>query len=282
LFYGQLYYLCLICLQLSRQRIEKKNRNPYNNSLYLIKGIKEKKELSSLSGQLVKECLMDYLEKHRISPNKLAKQDSRLIIKEVRAELRFLSGQYQKSFKDRPKLLKKNNLKELLNTHSSTSERLGFYPLIKSKIQELKIKSVLDLGCGLNPIALASHDLIYFASDIKEDELFLIEQFFKENKINGKTFVLDLRKPLINLPKTDLCILFKVLDVIDKKHKLSEKIILSLPSKYILISFPTKKLSGKSMNHPKRKWFENILIRNKLEFETFSIPNEIFYLIKRI
>ncbi len=248
--------------------------------LSLIRGIKEKKELSGLSDEIVKDCLINYFEKHRISSEKLTKQDSKLIIKEVRAELRFLSGQYQKSLKNRPKLLKKNNLAELLKTHSSTSERLEFYPSIKDKIHNLGIKSILDLGCGLNPIALASPDLIYFASDIKEDELSLIEQFFKENKINGKTFAFDLRKPLVNLPKTDLCILFKVLDVIDKKHKLSEKIILSLPSKYLLVSFSTKKLSGKSMNHPQRKWFESILSRNKLNFESFSISNEIFYLIK--
>jgi len=247
----------------------------------LVKRIKEKKELSGLSGSVVKDCLESYLEKHRINIEKLTKQDLKLIVKEVRAELRFISGQYRKSLKDRPKLLKKNNLNELLNTHSSTSERLKFYHLIKNKIHKLGIKSILDLGCGLNPIALASPDLIYYASDVKEDELSLIAQFFKQRKINGKTFVFDLRKPIMNLPKTDICILFKVLDVIDKKHKLSEKILLTLPSKHMLVSFSTKKLSGKSMNHPQRKWFEKILIRNQLKFETFSIPNEIFYLIVR-
>lgn len=247
----------------------------------LIKEIKEKRELSGLSNEIVKYCLESRLEKYKIAPEKLTKQDSRLIIKEVRAELRFLSGQYQKSLKNRPKLFKKNNLIGLLNTHSSTSERLEYYSIIKDKINNLGIKSILDLGCGLNPIALASPNIIYFASDIKEDELSLIAQFFKENEIKGETFVFDLKKPLSNLPKTDLCILFKVLDVIDKKHKLSEKIILSLPSKYILVSFSTKKLSGKPMNHPQRKWFEKVLIRNHLRFEAFSIPNEIFYLIKR-
>ncbi len=249
-------------------------------SRMLCKEIKEKKELRGLSDAVVEDCLHDYLKKHSISLKNLKKQDFRIITKQIRSELRFLTGQYQKSLKDRPRLLQEDNFMQLLKTHSSTAERLPFYPLIKEKIKELKIKSILDLGCGLNPLALASPEVFYYASDIKEDELSLIDSFFKKNKINGKTFTLDLRKLSSPLPKTDLCILFKVIDVVDKKdHALSEKIILAVESKYILVSFSTKKLSGKAMNYPQRGWFERLLLRKGLSFEKFSIPNEIFYLI---
>src|SRR3989344_2326984 len=117
--------------------------------LHIVKIIKEKKELSGLSFQIVNDCLECYLKKYKINPQNLTKQNLKLTVKEVRAELRFLSGQYQKGQKDRTKLLKENIIKELLNTHSSTSERLEFYPMIKKRIRELKIKSILDLGCGL-------------------------------------------------------------------------------------------------------------------------------------
>ena len=36
--------------------------------LFIVKGIKKKKELSGLSDQLVKGCLENYLEKYKINP----------------------------------------------------------------------------------------------------------------------------------------------------------------------------------------------------------------------
>ena len=110
----------------------------------------------------------------------------------------------------------------------------------------------------------------------------MINSFFEKNKISGKTFVYDLRKIKDGLPKADLCLLFKVLDVIeDKKHKISREILQKVPCKKILVSFSTKKLSGKPMNYPKRKWFERLLQRLNYKFEKFSSDNEVFYLIDK-
>ena len=171
-------------------------------------------------------------------------------------------------------------IEDLLKTHSSTSERLDFYPVLKKKILDLKIKSILDLGCGLNPLVLSSKNVEYFASDINERELSIIKEYFKKNKINGKTFVYDLRNISNDLPKTDLALLLKVLDVVSKNdRKLSEKIILSIKSKYSIVSFSIKKISGQRMNFPERKWFEKILLRNKFKFEKLYSKNEVFYFL---
>lgn len=233
----------------------------------LLKRIKEKKELSGLTDSVVEEVLDTCLERHGVSSENLDKTSAKVLLKDVRAELRKHAGRFQKSLKSKEKLLEANNIRKLLLTHSSTSERIDFYPKLKKIISSLNVSSILDLGCGLNPIALASPNVKYYASDIKEDELSLIERFFRKNKIKGKTFVCNLKKITIRLPKADLCLLFKVLDVIDdKSHKLTEQILSEIPCRYFLISFSTRKLSGKPMNHPERVWFEKILRNQNLNF----------------
>ena len=249
---------------------------------YIIKLIKQKKELSDIPDKIVKEYLDIYCKKHNITLAIIKKSEIKIILKDIRSQLHNLTGMFQKTLKNRPRLLEKNKLKELLKTHSSTAERLGFYPELKNLIFSLKINSILDLACGLNPVALASKNSKYYACDIKQDDLTIIKRFFKKNNIKGKVFIYDLKKINNNLPKTDLCILFKVLDIIEQKgHKLAEKIILSVRSKYVLISFATKTLSGKSMRLERRIWLEKLLERLNYHYKIFNSKNEIFYLVEK-
>jgi len=246
-----------------------------------IEKIKQKKELSGIDESIVSDLLENYIKKRSIPLKTLRKSQIKVVIKEIRSELRKYTGRFQKSSKDRVSLLEKNKIKEILKTHTSTAERLEFYPKLKNKIRNMKISSILDLACGINPIALASPKIKYYASDIKQDELNLIKTYFKKNKIKGKTFVYDIRK-LKPLPEADLCLIFKVLDIIEEKgHRLAEEIIKKLPCKKILISFPTKKLSGRPMTHPKRIWLEKLLERLNYNYKTFKSNNEIFYLVKK-
>ena len=254
-----------------------------NLASQIIKKIKQKKEFQDLDNSTVSHSLSQYLQKHNIPLKDLSPKQRKLVTKEIRSQLRKLTGQYQKSSKKRVQFLDQNKIQELLKTHSSTAERLSFYPKLKKIISSLQIKSILDLACGLNPLALATKEITYHASDIKQSELDLIKTYFKKHNIRGTTFSLDIR--LIEkaaLPKTDLCLLFKVLDIIeDKGHKLAEKIIQSVPAKYILISFPTKKLSGKPMANKRRLWLERLLEHKSLKYAAFSSDNEVFYLAKK-
>lgn len=247
----------------------------------LVSKVKQKKELHGLADKIVKDTIDGYLEKYKLDLNKLTKTEIKIIIKEVRSKLRDLTGRFQVSMKKRLELLQNNRIKELLKTHSSTAERLAFYPDLKKLIASLRITSILDLGCGLNPLALANKEINYHAADIKEDDLNIVKIFFQKNKIKGEIFTYDLRKISDNLPKADLCIIFKVLDIIEKNpYKLTEKILLNIMSKYFLISFATKTLSGKKMNFPRRKWLDYLLKRLNYKYKTFSSDSEIFYLIK--
>ena len=245
----------------------------------LIEKIKQKKELSGISSEAVQTSLDKVLSKYRINLEKLKKADEKIIIKEVRADLRRMSGMFQLIPSKKENL--SSSFEELLKSHSSTSERLSFYPTLKKLIKDLNINSILELGCGLNPLALADKDLIYHASDINEKELEIIKRFFKKNKVKGNVFVYDLRKIKRDLPSADICLIFKVLDLLPSRKKTTEEIFDKINSKYFLISFSTRKLSGKKMNRPTRIWFEKILEKKNLKYEKIIFTNEIFYLIAK-
>jgi SAM-dependent methyltransferase len=247
----------------------------------LIKKIKEKPELKGIPDSIIKELIEKYTKKYQINITEMKKSDIKIIIKEVRAKLRLYTGRFQISNKH----LSSDREDELsiLKSHSSTNERISFYPRLKEEIKKLHPKSILDLGCGLNPLELASQYVYYYASDINQTHLDIIKDFFKKNKIQGETFIYDLRnlsKYPEPLPETDLALLFKVLDIIDDKGRANaEKIVSIIPAKHILVSFSTIKISGKPMNRPNRVWFEKMLHRLNKSFSTFKSENEIFYLI---
>lgn len=248
----------------------------------IIKDIKEKKELRGISDDVVQNVLTEYLRKNRISLSNKSQKQKKILLKEVRSQLRLLAGRFQKSTKSKDSLLIHGKINSLLETHSSTAERISFYPAFRNLLSELKVTSLLDLGCGLNPIALASKKYVYYASDINEADLATVSNYFKTKGFKVSTFVLDIRKIQEPLPQTDVCLLLKLLDVVDPKHNLSENILKSIPSKKIIVSFSTKKLSGKKMNFPRRYWFEKLLAKLGYIYKTVESDNEIFYIITKI
>jgi len=125
----------------------------------------------------------------------------------------------------------------------------------------------------------------YYAYDLSKEEVKILNQFFKEKKINGKAAILDLLNlnKVKKLPKADLAFLFKMTDVLDKGkgHKTSEQIIKAIPAKFIIVSFPTLTMSGKKMNHPRRGWIELMSQRLGYKFELLEFSNELFYIIEK-
>ena len=119
----------------------------------VIKKIKKKPELSDLPDSLVLSVLESYLSKNRIGLPKNPKQ-LKIVVKEIRSELRNYTGRFQVKSKKRVKLLEENKILELLKTHTSTKERIKDYQKLIKKIENFSPKSILDLGCGLNPIAI--------------------------------------------------------------------------------------------------------------------------------
>jgi len=93
----------------------------------LIKRIKEKKELSGLSDQVVEDEISTYKKQYSMSLENITERNTKIIVSEIRARLRRITGQYQKSLKNKENI----PYSEVLKSHSSTIERLSFYPKLK-------------------------------------------------------------------------------------------------------------------------------------------------------
>ena len=286
---------------------------PEENILILIKDIKDKKELSSLSEDFIRDNLFDYFQK---TPKVISAVSSKInkksvsyrkILKENRAKLRKVYGLFrlEEELKRRNELIellvssspkdRENIITEILETHSSTKERLKIYSELYKEIFKItgKPHTILDLGCGINPFSYQFMDLkecIYHAYDISNDEIANLNQYFslikKENpSFEGYADILDALHLtyLSHIPPVDICFLFKMTDVLDrgKGHKITEEVLKMVPANYVVISFATKTMSGKKMTAPRRRWMEWLCKRLEYKYKIILLKNEIFYVINK-
>jgi len=257
----------------------------------LVKEIKQKKELREISEVIVKDQLKEYLKQHpKLKLDNPRSADYKNTIKEVRAKLRRSYGLFRDESLEIESFQK---IDEILTSHSSTKERLSFYPEFYQKLFKITgiPKVILDLGCGINPLSYGFMHLSgveYYAYDINQKEIKVLNDFFLLNQgkgLVGKAFVADISKvsEVKKMPPADLAFLFKITDILDqgKGHKKTEEILLGVPARYVIISFPTLTMSGKPMNAPRRRWMEWLCERLKYEFTVLEFSNEIFYVVKK-
>ena len=270
----------------------------------ILKIIKKSKKYCSLSEEILKKEIKKYFQLNPKSIKHLEKPKSKKfkeVIKSIKSKIHLVYGSFQTKDKGKRDEYLRNiqgindytNHDMILSTSVSSKERLNDYKTLYRNIFKItgKPKKIIDLGCGLNPISypyIGITDLIYKAYDIDKDDCKFLNHYFNlmksYTKLKGIADVNDLSslKEIKKLPRADICFMFKFLDVIESKgHKLSEQIIKTLNCKHLVISFPTKTVSGKKMKHPYRGWIEKMLERIDLEFEKLTTDNEIFYIIKK-
>ena len=276
------------------------------NKQDILTKVKQHKKYKTLSNQLVSDEINQYIKKHQIkSPTQITKQD----IKNIRASLHRLYSSYQnkkqrkkQQYLEELKQLVTNNkniteiTQKLLSITLSTKERLSDYQNIYKQIFKItkKPKIIIDLASGLNPLSyplMNIRPLAIYSYDIDEDDMKFLNQYYKimeKRGLTGKADILNLQdlSKISSLPKSDVILMFKVIDLIDKKHKkISEQLITTLlktkKTKFIVASFATKTLTQKPMKITKRRGFELMLERNNLKFNTFSTDNEIFYIVSQ-
>jgi hypothetical protein len=227
----------------------------------LIAKIKEKKELKGIPSTYVHALL---IKKFPYAPT--SEKEEKIIIKTLRNDLRKVTGRYRTLKQDK---------------HVSTEERKTFYSQLNMRIAELAPHRILDLGCGQNPLFQMDLAQMYYAYDLNEEDIHIVNEYCAKNKKKCIAKVCDIAQEL-TFPPVDLVLAYKVLDILDKKgHTNATRILRVLKTKYLLASFPTISLSGKRMHTTRRLWFEKALLTNDYAWETFASSNELFYLARR-
>lgn len=262
--------------------------------------IKKGKKYSTLADEVIIQEIKEYLRKN----TKIKKIDKQSV-KEIKARLHRLYSSYLRGKKSkRNKLLDelRNNtdnleiIKKILLTAVSTKERLPYYDELYSQIFKItgNPRTIVDLGAGLNPVSciyMNLNSLNYYSYDIDKEDMNFINEYFKIMKsrgLNGRAEILNVQdlEKISELPYSDMVFIFKLIDLINtKNHKPGEELIKKLinnnKTKFIVVSFSTRTISGKPMNLPRRKGFELMLKRTGLKFKVLKIPNEVFYLISK-
>jgi 16S rRNA (guanine(1405)-N(7))-methyltransferase len=280
----------------------------------IIRKVKEKRELFGLEDSFIdkelaffiaqnKKLYLKLRDKFESNNDKSIKsKEFKKILKGVRSKLREIFGVfYLGGFESTEELIKsitKENVEtiafDILKLHRSSKERLRNYEEIYDniyRITKIQPEIILDLASGYNAFSYFflkesfQCSPNYTCCDIGKKDVILINKFFQNADIKGNAFYVDLTTDLSEIKRinADICFLFKALDSLEATSKyISEKILKEINSKFIVISFPTKSLGGgRSFFSTKRKWVDKLMKRLNYTYEEFSIPNEMFFVIKK-
>jgi 16S rRNA (guanine(1405)-N(7))-methyltransferase len=264
------------------KKMENKNENQTSRIKELIMS---SKKFRGINEQLVDSLIVDFTKKYK----------PKEIEKEVRNKLHQIWGTYFKSIPDYNKLLQKLTIgqitfAEICMIHISTSERNKFVSDFYSQIFEKigRVKNVLDLGCGFNPLNISHMQIAeggkYIGVDIDKNELEFLEKALAMSSVKFEGVFKSALE--IEMQNYDVIFILKLLQNLEQQKKNSgvELILKSLDhAKYMVVSFPTKSVSGKSkgMENSYSVWFENIVSQNNIKIEKLLFVNEIVYICQK-
>jgi 16S rRNA (guanine(1405)-N(7))-methyltransferase len=268
--------------------------------------LQAKLDLEALVAEVTKGpkyALIDPLLVRKIAAEEATRQPKiALAVKSTRTRLHQLVGAYYdkpstytqmhvllKNLPDfSPEALKTFAL-QAMPLHASTAERLPFIAdFYRVSLQKLgPIRSVLDLGCGLNPLSIPflplAEGFTYEATDVLLPLLDFLNAYFGKISVQGKASVLDLSSQ-IPQQEVDLVIMLKLIPLLDQIDKgITPKLLQGLKAKALLISFPLKSLGGrgKGMQATYQKRFEALTTGLDAKIDEYLFPNELVYLIRK-
>ncbi len=154
--------------------------------------------------------------------------------------------------------------RQVMAHHASTRERLpflnSFYSTILADLPP--IHSVLDLACGLNPLAAAWMPLMagarYYACDIYQDQIDFLNSAFQQSglhreirgevrgDVQGEAFMGNL---LMSVPSqaVDVALLLKTIPCLEQLDKqIGPRLLDQINAPVMVISFPARSLGGRS------------------------------------
>ncbi len=178
---------------------------------------------------------------------------------------------------------------EIMGYHVSTRERLRslpqFYEALFASIQTPD--SILDIGCGLNPLSLPwmplENDVEYFAYDLFTDQADFLNRFFPLVTSRGKATALDIAGPIPD-QYVDLALVFKVLPLLEHlPHGEPLSLLRRINAGAIAVSFPTHSIGGKAIGMPDHydRWFQSLLETEGWQGRRLPIRDEMVYLVEK-
>ena len=177
--------------------------------------------------------------------------------------------------------------RSLMECHASTRERLpvldAFYAAILNRLAP--VHSVLDLGCGLNPLAIPwmplAGDCIYHAYDAHADLIQFLTAALPLTGIEGSAHLVDLTQDIPD-QTADLALVLKCLPSLEQLDRAAgARLLTTLRVKHMVVSFPVWSLGGrqKGMRATYAAHFQQIVAGQSWRVEELEFPTELVYVV---
>ena len=177
-----------------------------------------------------------------------------------------------------------------LARHASTAERLPHLDRFFAPIWELTGKppqSLLDLGCGLGPLALPwmglASDATYRACDVDQRSLALVEAFLPLVGQPAAVTACDLVAGRIPRGRVDVALLLKLVPLLDRQDPAAAARCLGeLDAAQAVVSFPARSLGGRrrGMEVTYRRRLDGLAAQLGVrEVREASVPNELVFVL---
>ncbi len=178
--------------------------------------------------------------------------------------------------------------REIMQAHASTRERLPildeFYDRVLSDLGP--IHSVIDVACGLNPLAIPWMPLApnarYYAYDIYDDLVKFVHNFLKIVKIDGYAQAYDITQTVP--PQTaEVGLILKTLPVLEQVGKGTTLGLLEdLKVQHIVVSFPVTSLTGKHMVTNYEARLRGLLVGKKWVIRRYEFDAELVFRLSQL
>ncbi len=177
----------------------------------------------------------------------------------------------------------------IMRAHASTRERL---PMLEALYQETlgrlgSIQSVLDLGCGLNPLALPwmplDADTRYYACDLDGQVVVFIDEALRILGQPGQATACNL---LEGTPQqqVDVALALKLLPCLEQLDKaISLRLLESVQARHLIVSFPVKSLGGRNKGMPANyaARFQELVAQTAWSVQRFAFQSELVFVVKK-
>lgn len=184
---------------------------------------------------------------------------------------------------------------KIMAYHVSTRERLPildrFFTTTLAEIAP--VRSVLDVACGLNPLAIPwmplAENAIYYACDIYQDMVDFLNEFLAIIPIRGHAFACNViqygfvASGELTWP-VDVAFVLKAIPCLEQVDKAAGLRLLDmLNADHILVSFPIHSLGGRDvgMAHTYAARFEELTARKGWPIRRFDFTTELAYLVTK-
>lgn len=177
-----------------------------------------------------------------------------------------------------------------LARHASTAERLPHLDRFFGPIWELTggpPRTLLDLGCGLGPLAIPwmglAPDAMYRACDVDRRSLDVVEAFLSLVGQPSAVEACDLVASSAPSGRVDVGLLLKLVPLLDRQDPLAAiRCLFSLEAAYAVVSFPARSLGGRrrGMEASYRLLLDELASELEIrEVREASVPNELVFVL---